>query len=424
MHRRFLYSNDDSDEEDEEESLYEILAVFGLNKKTKSIKYKHERLNWQDHVRRLQYTKTFASRYHMTLPSFNSLVDLLRPWITVNAMKSRNSTRDNEPIYPEMIVGAGLRFLGGSFHKDIEDIYGISNHSSRRIIGMFVLAVKSCDELAIRLPQSTEALQDVTNGFAKCSSAYPLFHGCVSCIDGWLACINKPKEKVGVRPNDFFSGHYATFGLNVQAMCDSKLRFTYFAVAAAGKTNDNRAFSRCQDLKEWIDTLPEGYFIIGDNAYTITNRLLIPFTAIQLGNDEYRRTYNYFLSQLRIRIEMAFGRLTTKWRIFRRNMEGDLDRIASLIMTAARIHNFVIDHDSVDNTVNGLVGNFLDPLQWGVDTLHNIPQAPNNNGYLNDLTVLEDDTPSAQRNAILIGIVERDLRRPEHNVLRNLAERG
>ena len=254
---------------------------------------------------------------------------------------------NNDPIYPEMIVGAGVRFLGGSFHKDIEDIYGISNHSSRRIIDLFVKAVRSCEEMALRLPTTQMELDTVANGFGNCSSVHPLYYGCVGCIDGWLACINKPKEKVGVRPNDYFSGHYATFGLNVQAMCDSKLRFTYFAVAAAGKTNDNRAFGRCTDLLDWIHSLPEGYYIIGDNAYTITNRLLIPFTVLQLGNEEYRRTYNYYLSQLRIRIEMAFGRLTTKWRLFRRNIDGDLDRISSLIMTAARLHNYVIDNDDV-----------------------------------------------------------------------------
>jgi hypothetical protein len=136
---------------EDDESLYEILVIFGLNKAKKSIKYKHERLDWEGHAHRLQYIKTFASRYHVTLPTFNMLVELLRPSITVNERKSRNSTGNNEPIYPEMVVGAGLRFLGGSSHKDIEDIYWISNHSSRRIIGMFVNATRSCEGLSLQL---------------------------------------------------------------------------------------------------------------------------------------------------------------------------------------------------------------------------------------------------------------------------------
>ncbi len=209
-----------------------------------------------------------------------------------------------------MIVGAGLQFLGGSFYKDIEDIYRISNHSVRRIVARFEEAAKACKEIDICLPSTPEELEEAANGFVQCSSANGVFNGCVGCIDGWLVCTNKPKECIRVRPTDYYSGHYSRFGLNIQAMCDSQLRFTYFAVAAAGKTNDNRAFGRCMDLMEWRHCLPDAYFIIGDNVYTVSKSMIIPFTASQLGNSqdsEYRRTYNYFLSQLWICLEMAFG---------------------------------------------------------------------------------------------------------------------
>jgi len=226
MYRALIRSFDDDSEDEDVECLNEIIMIFGLNKAVKSIKYKHRRLNWDEHVQKLQHTKQFHSRYHMTLPSFNKLVELLRPSIVVNETKSRNSTGNNEPIYPEMIVGAGLRFLGGSFYKDIEDIYGISNHSARRIIILFVSAVRLCGEMDIRLPRTARELEETAKGFEACSSASGVYYGCVGCIDGWLLCINKPRESTGVRPSDYFSGHYSRFGLNVQAMCDSQLRFT------------------------------------------------------------------------------------------------------------------------------------------------------------------------------------------------------
>ena len=59
----------------------------------------------------------------------------------------------------------------------------------------------------------------------------------------------------------------------------------------------------------------------------------------------------------------------------------------------------------------------------GVEILQNYPHAPANNGYLNDVIVFEDNSPSAQRDTILRGIIERDLRRPAHNVMRNAQER-
>ena len=168
MYRALIRSFDDDSDDADVECLNEIIMIFGLNKAVKSIKYKHRRLNWDEHVQKLQHTKQFHSRYHMTLPSFNKLVELLRPSIVVNETKSRNSTGNNEPIYPEMIVGAGLRFLGGSFYKDIEDIYGISNHSARRIIILFVSAVRLC---------GAKELEETAKGFEACTSASGVYYG-------------------------------------------------------------------------------------------------------------------------------------------------------------------------------------------------------------------------------------------------------
>ena len=83
--------------------------------------------------------------------------------------------------------------------------------------------------------------------------------------------------------------------------------------------NDARAFRRLSGLKFWLDNLEDGFFCSGDNAYPLKNTMLIPYSGSQRF-DEYRDVYNFYLSQMRIRIEMAFGRLTTKWRIFRKDL--------------------------------------------------------------------------------------------------------
>ena len=121
---------------------------------------------------------------------------------------------------------------------------------------------------------------------------------------------------------DYFGGHYNRFWLNVQAMCDANLQFVYISVVAApGKMNNNRAFGRLSELRKWLDGLPEEYFVIGDGAYTLSNKILIPFSGSQ-KHTTHNRTYSFYLSQMCIHIEMAFGNLTTKWRIFRSNLSG------------------------------------------------------------------------------------------------------
>ena len=131
-------------------------------------------------------------------------------------------------------------------------------------------------------------------------------------MDGFFQPTNKPTftESGGV-PLAYYSGHYCAYGLNVQAACDARLRFIFLGVVAPGKTNDNVAYLRARALKEAINKLPIGLYFLGDAAYTLLETLLIPFTGSQ-RDDPDNDAYNFYLSQLRIRIEMAFGALVCK----------------------------------------------------------------------------------------------------------------
>jgi hypothetical protein len=50
-------------------------------------------------------------------------------------------------------------------------------------------------------------------------------------------------------PTDYQSGHYGAYGLNIIAVCDHLLRFSYMAVAGTGRTNDNRSVRKLQRLR-------------------------------------------------------------------------------------------------------------------------------------------------------------------------------
>ena len=64
------------------------------------------------------------------------------------------------------------------------------------------------------------------------------------------------------------------------------------------------------------------YSFFGDAAYTLTEHLLVPFTGSQQDNVD-NDAYNFYLSQLRIQIEMAFGRLVWKWGILQKQCLSD-----------------------------------------------------------------------------------------------------
>jgi DDE superfamily endonuclease len=120
-----------------------------------------------------------------------------------------------------------------------------------------------------------------------------------------------------------------------------------------------------------MDDLPNGYYMIGDNAFTLSNKMLIPFSGAQ-KNEEHKRTYNFNLLPLRIRIEIAFGRMTTKWRIFRRPLDTSLAKVRKIIAVAMMWHNYVIQEE-------GLVMNNLESDHAGnsVSTCCQHKMAPN-----------------------------------------------
>ena len=88
-----------------------------------------------------------------------------------------------------------------------------------------------------------------------------------------------------------------------------------FAVAVPGKSSDQAAVERTS-LPTAPDCLPLGSYIVGDAAYHLTDQCITPFAGSQRLNPT-KDSFSYFSSQVRIRIEMAFGLLTTKWQLLK-----------------------------------------------------------------------------------------------------------
>mmetsp|Transcript_24451 Transcript_24451/g.59867 ORF Transcript_24451/g.59867 Transcript_24451/m.59867 type:complete len:392 (-) Transcript_24451:73-1248(-) len=389
----------------------------------------------------------------MSPEAFYNLVNLLLPNISLSDAHATSSTGGHTAIPPEVIVANGIRFMSGDPIRTLSHLWRISPASCHRIIELFLDAVMACPQLEIRLPETPEEMSQAVEEWHALSTANGALHGFIGALDGWLAYINKPTlQDVSGNQADYWSGHYNVNGLNVQAMCDARLRFIYFTIAAPGSTGDARAFARCNELVKWIQNLPNGYFVGGDNAYPLSNGLLIPFSGSQRF-EELTRTYNFFFSQLRIRIEMAFGRLTTKWRIFRSKMPFSLKKNIQICQVAARLHNYVIDHNDIEKlgplsgteTMDQLrtIGG-IDPFEDGdnlgfhhpveesdgtsptdepaeendMDTSQN--DLPNEPTEENDMDTSQDDLPNESRRVTILGLVQDfELVRPDDNIARN-----
>ena len=100
--------------------------------------------------------------------------------------------------------------------------------------------------------------------------------------------------------------------MNCQACVNSNLEFLYFGVASPGSSNDNISYPMAPVLKEVLESPPLGCYAVADAGYTLSEHILIPFTGSD-RLDPVQDSFNYYLSQMRIHVEMAFGRLVNKF---------------------------------------------------------------------------------------------------------------
>jgi hypothetical protein len=194
-------------------------------------------MNWQRHVDALLHENLFHAKYRMLLSSFNKLLELLSPTLTLNEKCAKIGGL--EPISPEVMLHCTIRYLADGSYHDVWATAIISKPSFYHIVWHTIDCINRCEALAIKLPGHQE-LDIVRQGFQGISWDGVL-NGCVGALDGYLQHIAAPSYKDCGNVGAYFSGHYCIYGVNVQAMCDADCRFLFFSVASSGKTNDSVA---------------------------------------------------------------------------------------------------------------------------------------------------------------------------------------
>ena len=86
----------------------------------------------------------------------------------------------------------------------------------------------------------------------------------------------------------------------------------------------------------------DGFTFVGDNAYVKKHFMATPLKGVR---GRYEDVYNFYLSQLRITIERAFGVLVHRWVILRAPLTVPLHKIAPLVESLIILHNLCIDED-------------------------------------------------------------------------------
>ena len=176
------------------------------------------------------------------------------------------------------------------------------------------------------------------------------------------------------------------------------------------------------------------YFIVLDCAYLCTRKCLVPFKEPQ-KHIAHNDAFNFYLSQLRIKIEQAFGFLTNKWRILRRSLGSNVRFAVKLLNACARLHNFCINERiSVDQRDEDLVMDeeetvFVSTnntrLGYVPSDVEELSQNRRNNQRINEnlrnqSSVSQFEADYSLRDQIVeTRIIRNNWSRPEYNLRRN-----
>jgi len=122
----------------------ENLRIFSFSLRSTEegeyIKYKHQSINWVEHIEKFVYATKPEKWYRMMLVMLNYLIDELHEVLTVSIKHSMSSTLGGGTIHPEVIVAVSRQSLGCmDRHTSLADYYGTSDASVQYIIEQVML---------------------------------------------------------------------------------------------------------------------------------------------------------------------------------------------------------------------------------------------------------------------------------------------
>ena len=295
--------------------------------------------------------------YRMTLEAFLELHDALAPALLA---KFRTGSADTAPTGPnggfictKLRLSAAIRFFAGAEVWDLMSSHGIGRSTIYDSIWKVVDAVNESSQLSFNednSPFPTHAEQEeIADGFGAKSGAG--FNKVVGAIDGmliWTVCppLKWCREKNKCQTN-FHCSRKDKYGLVMLAICDHRTKFRWLNISEPGRMSDYASWIKT-DLTSQLDDdalmsqiLLAGHTLIGDNAFVKKKYMAVPFpgTGIEVSQD----AYNFYLSQLRITIERAFGILVHRWGVLRKPLNVHIGRVSALVTCLCRLHNYCID---------------------------------------------------------------------------------
>lgn len=153
-------------------------------------------------------------------------------------------------------------------------------------------------EQYLKFPDSEDEWKVVAHDFEDMWN----FPHCLGAMDGKHCRIDPP-----LRSGSLYHNYKETFSIVLLAVVDAQLRFIYIDVGTNGRVSDRGVWNK-STLKNLLDKnklkIPQPsslrntdndfpFVIVGDEGFTLSENVLIPFPKEQCSGKKNRRIFNY-----------------------------------------------------------------------------------------------------------------------------------
>lgn len=226
--------------------------------------------------------------------------------------------------------------------RSVGNLFGMNKGQAHTIFMQICDVITRCMKKDyVEWPTNVADYRRIASGF---EDMYGL-KGVVGSVDGCHIPIKPPQND-----RDSFINRKGSPSINVMAICDSSMKFTYMCIEYAGSVHDARVF-RLTDIgqKAVSDSLfsDNSFHIIGDSAYPLLLSLMCPYR----DNGHLSRTqlkFNRILSSTRSVIERAFGRWKGKFRRMKYLDMTRTENMPTVIEASMIMHNFILHYEHVE----------------------------------------------------------------------------
>ncbi|XP_022181356.1 putative nuclease HARBI1 [Myzus persicae] len=244
----------------------------------------------------------------------------------------RSNTIMREAIPARVKLQVTLSYLAtGNSYRNLQQSFRVSRAAISKFIPEVCDAIYEALGDFIKVPSTHEEWKVIEEGFNKRWN----FPGCYGAIDGKHINIRAPANC-----GSYYFNYKGSNSVVLMAIVDDNYCFRYVNVGCNGRFSDGGVFQNCEISKALENNLlPNGGFIVGDDAFPLKPYLFKPYSLKQLTLSE--KIFNYRLSRARRIVENAFGILVGKFRVFEKPIACDVSTVDKIILACCALHNWL-----------------------------------------------------------------------------------